>query len=116
MFGIPRRAATFDVVFDDARLNENLEHAGAADTEGSVKPLAGTSSEGWRLAAFFTKTYTRIVCPSLAELDPARPDVAPHPAWQNMAREFEPGLDARTKEAAIAYMFTCFVPELVRGP
>jgi len=30
MFGIPRRAATFDVVFDDARLNEDLEHASAA--------------------------------------------------------------------------------------
>jgi len=31
------------------------------------------TSEGRRLAVFFTKTYTRIVNPSLAELDPALP-------------------------------------------
>ena len=35
------------------------------------------TSEGRRLAVFFTKTYTRIVNPSLAELDPALPpDIA----------------------------------------
>ena len=32
------------------------------------------TSEGRRLAVFFTKTYTRIVNPSLAELDPTLPD------------------------------------------
>ena len=32
------------------------------------------TSEGRRLAVFFTKTYTRIVNPSLAELDPALPN------------------------------------------
>ena len=31
------------------------------------------TSEGRRLAVFFTKTYTRIVNPSLAELDPTLP-------------------------------------------
>jgi hypothetical protein len=35
------------------------------------------TSEGRRLAVFLTKTYTRIVNPSLAELDPALPaDIA----------------------------------------
>ncbi len=33
----------------------------------------GLTSEGRRLAVFFTKTYTRIVNPSLAELDPKQP-------------------------------------------
>ena len=31
------------------------------------------TSEGRRLAVFFTKTYTRILNPSLAELDPTLP-------------------------------------------
>ena len=31
------------------------------------------TSEGRRLAVFFTKTYTRIVNPTLAELDPTLP-------------------------------------------
>ena len=35
------------------------------------------TSEGRRLAVFFTKTYTRIVNPSLAELDPALPTRSP---------------------------------------
>ena len=33
--------------------------------------------EGRRLAVFFTKTYTRIVNPSLAELDPSLPTTSP---------------------------------------
>lgn len=32
------------------------------------------TSEGRRLAVFFTKTYARVVNPSLAELDPNLPD------------------------------------------
>ena len=35
------------------------------------------TSEGRRLAVFLTKTYTRIVNPSLAELDPALPPRSP---------------------------------------
>lgn len=31
------------------------------------------TEDGRRLAVFFTKTYSRIVCPSLAELDPILP-------------------------------------------
>ncbi|MCA1698628.1 MAG: hypothetical protein LC790_06895, partial [Actinobacteria bacterium] len=61
------------------------------------------TSEGRRLAVFFTKTYTRIVNPSLSELDPALPDtVARDTALGKPWREFERALDARIKEAAIA--------------
>ena len=61
------------------------------------------TAEGRRLAVFFTKTYTRIVCPSLAELDPHLPEpVARSTALGRPWREFERALDARIKEAAIA--------------
>ena len=45
------------------------------------------TSEGRRLAVFLTKTYTRIVNPSLAELDPSLPpDISrPHPPRKNLA-------------------------------
>ncbi len=46
------------------------------------------TSEGRRLAVFFTKTYTRILNPSLAELDPTLPsrDRRPITARQLLAR------------------------------
>jgi hypothetical protein len=61
------------------------------------------TSEGRRLAVFFTKTYTRIVCPALAELDPALPDPIAHRTplgrpW----RDFQHALDQRIADAAIA--------------
>jgi hypothetical protein len=61
------------------------------------------TSEGRRLAVFFTKTYTRIVNPSLAELDPALPAEIAHrhplaTAW----RAYERALDDRIQTAAIA--------------
>ena len=45
---------------------------------GFIERVAGThryqlTPDGRRLAVFFTKTYTRIVCPALAELDPRLP-------------------------------------------
>jgi hypothetical protein len=61
------------------------------------------TGEGRRLAVFFTKTYARIVCPSLAELDPQLPaDVARRTPLGRPWREFERALDARIAEAAIA--------------
>jgi hypothetical protein len=44
--------------------------------------------DGRRLAVFFTKTYTRIVCPALAELDPPPPphNRPPQPARPPLAR------------------------------
>lgn len=61
------------------------------------------TSEGRRLAVFFTKTYTRIVNPSLAELDPHLPEpIARATPLGKPWRDFERALDARIEEAAIA--------------
>jgi hypothetical protein len=60
------------------------------------------TSEGRRLAVFFTKTYTRIVCPTLAELDPALPDaIARRTPLGHPWREFEHALDQRIADAAL---------------
>jgi hypothetical protein len=61
------------------------------------------TSEGRRLAVFFTKTYTRIVNPSLAELDPALPDqIANRTPLASSWRSFEHALDDKIRQAAIA--------------
>jgi hypothetical protein len=61
------------------------------------------TSEGRRLAVPLTKTYTRIVNPSLAELDPALPaDIADSTPLAKAYRAFERAVDNRIKEAAIA--------------
>ena len=60
------------------------------------------TSEGYRLAAFFTKTYTRIVNPTLAELDPALPaETANRSAIARAWRAYEHQLDAHTTDAAL---------------
>jgi hypothetical protein len=59
--------------------------------------------EGRRLAVFFTKTYTRIVNPSLAELDPQLPkEIAARAPLAIAYRAFEQALDQRIEQAAIA--------------
>jgi Mn-dependent DtxR family transcriptional regulator len=59
--------------------------------------------EGRRLAVFFTKTYTRIVNPSLAELDPQLPaDIAKRTPIATAWRAFEHALDDKIQTAAIA--------------
>ena len=61
------------------------------------------TSEGRRLAVFLTKTYTRIVNPSLAELDPALPrDIAERAPLAKTWRAFEQALQDRINQAAIA--------------
>ena len=61
------------------------------------------TSQGRRLAVFLTKTYTRIVNPSLAELDSALPaEVAQRTPLATAWRAFEPAIDDRIQEAAIA--------------
>jgi hypothetical protein len=61
------------------------------------------TSEGRKLAVFLTKTYTRIVNPSLAELDPALPaDIAQRTPLAHAYRAFERAIDDRIKQAAIA--------------
>ena len=61
------------------------------------------TSEGRRLAVFFTKTYTRIVNPALAELDPKLPaEIATRSPLASSWRTFERAIDAKIKQAAIA--------------
>ena len=61
------------------------------------------TDHGRMIAVFFTKTYTRIVNPSLAELDPHLPTaIARTTALGHPWREFEHALDDRIKQAAIA--------------
>jgi len=58
---------------------------------------------GRRTAVFFTKTYVRIVNPSLAELDPhLPPTIANHSPIASAWRAFEHALDHKIKQAAIA--------------
>ncbi|HEX2310474.1 MAG TPA: hypothetical protein VHH91_07135 [Vicinamibacterales bacterium] len=60
------------------------------------------TADGRRLAVFFTKTYTRIVCPSLAELDPHLPEpIARRTPLGRPWREFEHALDQRIADAAL---------------
>lgn len=60
------------------------------------------TSDGRRLAVFFTKTYTRIVCPALAELDPQLPHhIARNTALGRPWREFEHALDQQIADATI---------------
>jgi hypothetical protein len=61
------------------------------------------TDHGRMIAVFFTKTHTRIVNPSLAELDPRLPDaIARTTAVGAPWRQFEHALDDRIKQAAIA--------------
>ena len=61
------------------------------------------TNEGRRIAVFFTKTYTRIVNPALAELDPQLPNqIARRSALARSWRDFERALDDRIEQAAIA--------------
>ena len=54
--------------------------------------------EGRRLAVFFTKTYTRIVNPSLAELDPALPnEIAKRSPLAVSYRAFEGAIEDKIK-------------------
>lgn len=59
---------------------------------------------GRRIAVFFTKTYTRILNPSLAELDPALPnEIAQRSPLARAWRAFEQALDARIADARLTY-------------
>jgi len=61
------------------------------------------TSEGRRLAVFFTKTYTRILNPALAELDPALPpEIAARSQLANSWRAFERAIEDKIRRPAIA--------------
>jgi hypothetical protein len=60
------------------------------------------TDHGRRIAVFFTKTYTRILNPSLAELDPTLPgDIAERSPLARAWRAFEHALDARITDAQL---------------
>jgi hypothetical protein len=59
--------------------------------------------EGRRLAVFFTKTYTRILNPSLAELDATLPpEIAARSPIASSWRAYERAIEAKIKQAALA--------------
>ena len=59
--------------------------------------------EGRRLAVFFTKTYTRILNPSLAELDPTLPpEISDRSPIASSWRAFERAIENIISQAAIA--------------
>lgn len=61
------------------------------------------TNEGRRLAVFLTKTYTRIVNPALAELDPALPnEIAARSPLASSWRAFERAIQDKIRHAAIA--------------
>jgi hypothetical protein len=60
------------------------------------------TGEGRRLAVFFTKTYTRIVNPALAELDPQLPaEIATRAPLARSWREYDTALNDKIKRAAL---------------
>jgi hypothetical protein len=60
------------------------------------------TADGRRLAVFLAKTYTRVVTPSLAELDPALPaEIAARSPLARSWRSLEHALDARIADAAL---------------
>jgi hypothetical protein len=60
------------------------------------------TSEGRRLAVFFTKTYTRIVNPALAELDPALPPgITARSPLASSWHAFERAIEDKINQAAI---------------
>jgi hypothetical protein len=60
------------------------------------------TAEGRRLAVFFAKTYTRVVTPSLAELDPTLPtEIAERSPLARTWRAYERALQNRITDAAL---------------
>jgi Mn-dependent DtxR family transcriptional regulator len=61
------------------------------------------TNEGRRLAVFFTKTYTRILNPALAELDPQLPaEIAARSPLASSWRAFEHAIQDQIRHAALA--------------
>jgi hypothetical protein len=60
------------------------------------------TDQGRRIAVFFTKTYTRILTPGLAELDPKLPDeIANHAPLAHTWRAFEKALGQHIADATL---------------
>jgi hypothetical protein len=75
--------------------------------KGFIARIPGTqryqlTAHGRRLAVFFTKTYARILCPSLAELDPRLPpEITRRTPLARAWQDYEHALTARIADAAI---------------
>ena len=75
---------------------------------GLVERIPGSrryqvTDEGRRLAVFFAKTYSRVVNPSLAELDPTLPpEIADRAPLARAWRAYEHALNTRIQDAALA--------------
>jgi hypothetical protein len=66
------------------------------------QPTLELTDHGRRTAVFFTKTYTRILNPTLSELDPTLPDeIAQRSPLARAWRAFEHALDARIADAQL---------------
>jgi hypothetical protein len=61
------------------------------------------TAQGRCLAVFFAKTYSRVISPSLAQLDPTLPDqIASATPLARHWRGFEHALQTRITDAALA--------------
>ena len=86
----------------------NKQGSGRDARKGFIQRIPRThryelTTEGRRLAVFFTKTYTRIVNPALVELDPTLPaEIAKRSPLATSYRAFERAIDERIKQAATA--------------
>jgi hypothetical protein len=75
--------------------------------KGLIRRVPGSqhyelTDHGRRIAVFFTKTYTRILNPSLTDLDPALPDeIAQRSPLARAWRAFEQALDARIADTQL---------------
>ena len=75
--------------------------------EGLIRRIDGSQAykltdHGWRIPVFFTKTYTRILDPSLAERDPTLPEeIAQLSPLARAWRAFECARDARITAAQL---------------
>ena len=75
--------------------------------KGLIRRVPGSqryelTDHGRRTAVFFTKTYTRILTPSLTELDPTLPDdIAQRSPLARAWRAFEKALDQRITDTAL---------------
>jgi hypothetical protein len=75
--------------------------------KGLIRRVPGSqhyelTDHGRRIAVFFTKTYTRIINPSLAELDPTLPDdIAQRSPLARAWRAYEHALHARIVDAQL---------------
>jgi hypothetical protein len=84
-------------------LRPSADSGANGSPSGSRTQRYELTSEGRRLAVFLTRTYTRILNPALAELDPELPDeIAARAPIASARRACERAPQDKIKQAAIA--------------